>query len=75
MTLLRNSSHYILNTFFYNCEALTIVLQILSLMPERLKFSFRLRISVLGVYVKRGTHPEPAGTTRNHPRNLDRKPK
>ena len=31
--------------FFYNCEAVTNFLQILSLTMERLKFSFRLRIS------------------------------
>ena len=45
MTLLRNSSQYILNTFFYDCEALTRFLSILFLISERLKFSFRSRIS------------------------------
>ena len=40
-SLLRNSSHYILNTIFYNCEALTGFLLILFLIAEHLKFSFR----------------------------------
>ena len=44
MSLLRNSSQYILNTI-YDCEALTGFLSILFLISERLKFSFRLRIS------------------------------
>ena len=48
MSLHRNSSHYILNTFFYNCQSSTSFLEMLILIYiERLKISWHLRISVV----------------------------
>ena len=50
MSLQGNSSHYVLNRIFHNCEALTVFLYILFLINiERLKFSFRLRIFQLSI--------------------------
>ena len=49
VSLLRYSSlnHYTLNAIFYNCKALTGFFVDLVFTPERLKFPFRLSISVV----------------------------